>query len=67
EDLPRVKQKFYKSNISVKGSGIGLAVCDEIVSMHNGTLDIASVLGEGTTVTVTLPIEYAVEEEAENA
>ncbi len=58
EDLPKVKQKFYKSNISVKGSGIGLAVCDEIVTMHNGTLDIASVLGEGTTVTVTLPIEY---------
>lgn len=58
EDLPRVKQKFYKSNISVKGSGIGLAVCDEIVGMHGGTLEIASELGVGTSVTVTFPIEY---------
>ena len=58
EDLPRVKQKFYKSNISVKGSGIGLAVCDEIVGMHGGSLEIASELGVGTSVTVTFPIEY---------
>lgn len=58
EDLPRVKQKFYKSNISVKGSGIGLAVCDEIVGMHGGSLEIASELGVGTSVTITFPIEY---------
>ncbi len=58
EDLPRVKDKFYKSNISVKGSGIGLAVCDEVVTMHGGALDIESELDVGTTVTVTLPIEF---------
>lgn len=58
EDLPRVKQKFYKSNISVRGSGIGLAVCDEIVNMHGGTLDIDSELGVGTKVSITFPIEY---------
>lgn len=58
EDLPKVKNKFYKSNISVKGSGIGLAVCEEIVSMHGGVLDIASEIDVGTTVTITLPIEY---------
>lgn len=58
EDLPKVKQKFYKSNISVKGSGIGLAVCDEIVSMHGGTLDIDSTLDVGTTVTIKFPVEY---------
>ncbi len=58
-DLPRVKEKFYKANTSVRGSGIGLAVTDEIIRRHGGTLDIASVEGEGTTVTVTLPIERA--------
>lgn len=58
EDLPRVKQKFYKSNISVRGSGIGLAVCDEIVNMHGGTLDVDSEQGVGTSVTVTFPVEY---------
>lgn len=55
KDLPNVKKKFYKANKSVKGSGIGLAVCDEIVSRHNGTLDIQSKPGEGTTVTIELP------------
>ena len=54
----RVKQKFYKSNISVRGSGIGLAVCDEIVNMHGGTLDVDSEQGVGTSVTVTFPVEY---------
>jgi len=58
EDLPKVKQKFYKSNISVKGSGIGLAVCDEIVTMHGGTLYIDSELDVGTKVTLRFPVEY---------
>lgn len=58
EELPNVKKKFYKSNISVKGSGIGLAVCDEIVKMHNGTLKITSELGAGTCVTIEFPVEY---------
>ncbi len=58
EELPKVKRKFYKSNISVKGSGIGLAVCDEIVKMHGGTLDLQSELGVGTCVTIRLPIDY---------
>lgn len=63
QDLPHVKEKFYKANISVKGSGIGLAVANEIVSMHNGKLEIDSVLDEGTTVTVTLPLELNISSE----
>ena len=59
EDLPHVKEKFYKANISVKGSGIGLAVCEEIITLHKGSLDIESRLGEGTQVTVTLPLSGA--------
>lgn len=57
EDLAHVKEKFYKANTSVRGSGIGLAVADEIMKLHNGTLEIDSILGEGTTVRMTLPIE----------
>lgn len=40
EELPNVKYKFYKGSSTARGSGIGLAVCEEIVSRHNGTLTI---------------------------
>ena len=55
KDLPKVKQKFYKANQTVRGSGIGLAVADEIMKLHNGSLDISSTEGVGTTVTITIP------------
>ena len=58
EDLPHIKEKFYKTNMTVHGSGIGLAVADEIVKLHKGTLDIDSVLGEGTTVTLGFDIDH---------
>lgn len=56
KDLPLVREKFYKANNTRPGSGIGLAVSAEIVEMHDGTLDIQSKEGEGTTVTIRLPI-----------
>ena len=62
EDLPSVKKKFYKANIQVRGSGIGLAVVDEIVKLHNGSFEIESELGVGTTVTIVLPVENTVVE-----
>ncbi|MCI5579363.1 MAG: HAMP domain-containing histidine kinase [Oscillospiraceae bacterium] len=57
EDLSKVKQKFYKANKTKHGSGIGLAVADEIITMHGGLLDIESELGKGTKVTITLPLK----------
>ena len=64
EDLPHVKEKFYKTNMTVHGSGIGLAVVDEIIKMHNGTFEIDSVLGQGTTVTISFDIEHVEIEDA---
>lgn len=59
EDLPHVKEKFYKVDSTIRGSGIGLAVVDEIIRLHKGELEISSVLNEGTTVKITLPLEPA--------
>ena len=56
QDIDRVKEKFFKSNTTVRGSGIGLAVADEIIKQHNGLLFIESKEGVGTTVTIVLPI-----------
>ncbi len=56
QDIDRVKEKFYKANKTVRGSGIGLAVADEIIKQHNGLLLVDSTEGMGTTVTVVLPI-----------
>jgi signal transduction histidine kinase len=65
KDLPKVKQKFYKANQTVRGSGIGLAVADEIVKLHNGTLDIDSTEGVGTTVTIKIPVLIEEKEDSE--
>ncbi|MGN0985723.1 MAG: ATP-binding protein [Candidatus Enterenecus sp.] len=55
DELPYVKYKFYKGSSKARGSGIGLAVCEEIITYHGGTLDIANAEGGGCVVTVRLP------------
>jgi len=55
DELPLVKKKFYKGNSKVRGTGIGLAVCDDIVAMHGGTLELENASGGGTLVTLRLP------------
>ena len=62
QDLDRVKEKFFKSNKTVRGSGIGLAVADEIIKQHKGLLFVESTEGVGTTVTIVLPLFEETEE-----
>ena len=56
-ELPFVKQKFYKGSSKARGSGIGLAVCDEIIRLHEGTFEIGNAEGGGCIVTITLSVE----------
>lgn len=56
-ELPFVKQKFYKGTSKARGSGIGLAVCDEIIGLHGGTFTIANAEGGGAEVTIRLPMK----------
>jgi len=55
DEIPLVKKKFYKGSSNARGTGIGLAVCDEIVQMHGGELTLENAPGGGTLVTVKLP------------
>ena len=57
DELPLVKKKFYKGSSKARGSGIGLAVCDEIVQMHDGSLTLENAEGGGTLVTVEIPVK----------
>lgn len=60
EELDKVCQPFYMVDKSrsrkAGGAGLGLALCREIVSVHGGTMDIDSRLGEGTLVTLRFPL-----------
>lgn len=57
DELPLIKRKFYKGNSKSRGSGIGLAVCEEIISLHDGTLDITNAVTGGCEVTIRLPMD----------
>ena len=55
EELPRVKEKFYKGSNAKSNAGIGLSIADEIVKLHGGECEIESTYLEGTEVTIKLP------------
>ncbi len=55
DELALVKKKFYKGSSKARGTGIGLAVSDEIVQMHGGELILSNADGGGTLVTIRLP------------
>jgi signal transduction histidine kinase len=65
EELPRIKEKFFKGSAKGRGTGIGLAVCNEIVELHGGTLEVSSTYGAGTDVCVRLPLQIHKSEEQE--
>ncbi len=58
EDLPRVFERFYRSDKSRTsgGQGLGLSICQAIITAHGGTMEVASEVGVGTTFTVRLPV-----------
>jgi len=59
EDLPNIFTRFYRvpnSNQSVRGTGLGLFICRQIINAHNGEITAVSKLGEGTTFHIYLPL-----------
>ena len=68
-DIPLAKTRFGRIETAAKsrhaGAGLGLPLAIELARLHGGRLDISSRPGEGTTVTVDLPPERCLNEEAE--
>lgn len=56
EDLPRIKDKFYKGKNSKSKNGIGLSIADEIIMLHGGKFKINSKENEGTTIQIEIPL-----------
>jgi signal transduction histidine kinase len=63
DDGERLFERFFRAGNALEraipGTGLGLAICKGIVDAHGGGLGVASTLGHGTTVTVSLPLERA--------
>lgn len=59
EDLPHIFERFYRGSRTAKvlGSGLGLAIASSVISVHQGSINVDSELGKGTTVTINLPIK----------
>lgn len=60
EELPKIKDKFYKGKSSKSQNGIGLSISDEIIKMMDGSLDIQSQVEKGTIIKITLPLREVV-------
>jgi two-component system sensor histidine kinase BaeS len=56
EELPHVFERFSRSPEST-GTGLGLPISKKLVEAHDGTINITSVLGEGTSVEIQLPAQ----------
>ena len=65
EHLPHIFEPFYTTKES-GGSGLGLAISQNIVERHGGTIDVHSVVGEGTTFRIALPIDSQTPAAVEN-
>src|ERR1043166_7078754 len=63
EDLARIGDPFFQAGKTYQrkheGTGLGLSIVKGLVGLHDGEMNVQSTVGEGTTVTVTLPLDFA--------
>jgi signal transduction histidine kinase len=56
KDLQNIFEPFYTTKEETKGVGLGLAVVDGIIARHDGSVEVRSELGKGTTFEISLPV-----------
>jgi signal transduction histidine kinase len=60
DQIPHIFEKFYQADtqapLALRGAGLGLAIAKSIVTAHNGTIEVESRVGVGTTFTIRLPV-----------
>jgi signal transduction histidine kinase len=58
--MPHIFEKFYQADtqapLALRGAGLGLAIAKSIITAHNGSIEVESRVGVGTTFTLRLPI-----------
>jgi cell cycle sensor histidine kinase DivJ len=63
EDLARIGDPFFQAGKTYQrkheGTGLGLSIVKSLVGLHNGEMNVQSTVGEGTTVTIALPLDFA--------
>ncbi|MFX1514204.1 MAG: sensor histidine kinase, partial [Promethearchaeota archaeon] len=55
DDLPRIFEPFFSTKGAGKGTGLGLPISQGIIEKHKGSINIESIFGKGTIVTIRLP------------
>jgi len=63
EDLPYIFERFYRvpGHIEIRGSGLGLFICNELIQAHHGSISVTSPLGKGTIFHIKLPLHQDAE------
>lgn len=58
EDVKKVFEPFFTTKPVGQGTGLGMSISYKVIKAHNGTIDVKSVLGQGTKFIITLPIKH---------
>ena len=66
ENINKIFEPFYTTKPVGQGTGLGMSIAYRVIEAHNGKINVASEVGKGTKITITLPINHKIEEDSKN-